>query len=215
MFDKSLTIGKTIINAVITKTIMQATNINDVITSTFLKEITVMHILLRIKIMIVGNIIFWGQICCKPTVIFQATPSAHIKGRTKPKIIIISGTCQLPPFIIRSNCLNYLTPRATDWSDLNNTNGATAALISNGSTTPVCSATHQYSGTAMMVSRIAVTDGTSFWMVSWLDHQTHFGLDIERPNHLVLSMVVLFHAHPGSQAQTVPGLRLGNWHQVA
>jgi hypothetical protein len=36
------------------------------------------------------------------------------------------------------------------------------ALISSGRTMPVCNAIHQYNGTAMIVSRIAATDGTSF-----------------------------------------------------
>jgi hypothetical protein len=63
---------------------------------------------------------------------------------------------------ISSTHVNHFTPRATEVSDRNKTNGVTTALTSNGGIIPVRSAINQYSGTAMIVSRIAVTDGSSF-----------------------------------------------------
>ena len=89
------------------------------------------------------------------------------------QLVLGYGECSVRSVVSQGMRRNHCNPRATAGADRKRTNGATAAPISNGRTTPTCSAIHQQSNTAIMVSRIAVTEGTSFSMLSCVDQKHH------------------------------------------
>jgi hypothetical protein len=70
---------------------------------------------------------------------------------------------------------NHLAPSSTDSSDRSKTIGAMNILIDSNRYVPKVVASHQQSGTATIVSMIAITDGTSLSILSRVDQNTSFG----------------------------------------